>query len=232
MPVKFADRQFSQIRNRYPLMKQSHSLLFAVVAAVAFGAGVYLNQYQQADEVAASVPDIPGFLWPKPRALTPFKLTDDSGNTFNLDRLKGRWSFLFFGYTHCPDVCPNTLAVMAQVKKRVDATHAATPSQYVFVSLDPERDTPAVLKQYVHYFDPAFIGATDSEAYLKSITMQLGVAYFKSKPADNGKYDVDHSTSIMLIDPQGRWVGNFKAPHKADEVFDNFAKMRAVIGAG
>jgi protein SCO1/2 len=152
---------------------------------------------------------------PEPRVIADFSLTDHDGEPFTLDSLRGRWSLIFFGFTHCPDVCPSTLYDLQQVHGTLTRDTSAD-HQVLFVSVDPERDTPEVLKQYVNYFDPDFIGVSGENEQLAPLTLQLGIAYRieEHEPGDPA-YRVDHSASILLTDPQGRLHGVFPAPHDA-----------------
>lgn len=210
--------------------KQPPVYLFVIASAIAvfLGAQAFLNFSAKAP--ATQRPDIPGLLWPNPKPLTPFELSDQRGESFNLDTLKGKWTFLFFGYSHCPDVCPIALSVMDQVAK----TLASDPTngkalQFAFVSVDPERDTPEHLAEYVAYFNPDFIGATGAEPQLAPLTRQLGILYLHNKPDVEGNYLVDHTASILLIDPQGRFISVFSAPHNAQDIAERFGKIRAFI---
>jgi len=165
---------------------------------------------------------------PEPRVIADFALTDHNGQSFNLDKLRGQWSLIFFGFTHCPDVCPNTLYDLAVINENLKRADEEEPPghQVIFVSVDPERDTPELLSQYVSYFDPDFIGASGREEQLAALTMQLGIAYRIEEHEQGGKnYDVFHSASILLTDPQGRLFGAFPAPHEAEKMAEDLAAL-------
>lgn len=155
---------------------------------------------------------------PEARAIPDFELVDSARRPFGPAQLAGKWSLLFFGFTHCPDVCPGTLFDLAQASKAIrDALPGeATRLQVVFVSVDPERDTPERLAEYIAWFDPAFVAVTGPHERLEPLTRKLGIAY-RIAPHDDGaaRYDVDHSASVLLMDPQGRLHGIFGAPHDA-----------------
>lgn len=158
---------------------------------------------------------------PDPRVIADFRLTDHHSQPFALADLRGQWSLIFFGFTHCPDVCPGTLFELHQVNANLkQALPAATdPPQILFISVDPERDTPAKLEQYLAYFDPGFIGITGDHVQLLPLTRQLGIAYrIEEHEPDTPHYGVDHSASILLINPQGRLYGAFPAPHDAEKI--------------
>ena len=176
-------------------------------------------------------PDIPGLLWPHPKALGPFSLVDQQERPFDLERLKGRWTFLFFGYTHCPDVCPLTLTALDRVEKHLAQSHDANLDgvQFAFVTVDPQRDTPKKVAQYVQYFNKAFLGISGPEDKLAALTRQLGVIHMRTDADTRGDYLVDHTASIMLTDPQARLVGVFGPPHDAKTIAEQFTKIRRFI---
>jgi len=162
----------------------------------------------------------------QPRPLTAFSLQRHEQAPLDLAALKGKWTFLFFGYTHCPDVCPTTLL-------ELNAAHgllAADPgvlddTRFVFVSVDPERDTPQSLAAYVAYFNEAFSGATGTPAELAAITSQLGIEHSRGEPGAGG-YVVNHSSAVLLIDPQVRYYARLKAPHYAENIRSQFLAIR------
>jgi len=158
---------------------------------------------------------------PEPRVIADFALLNDEGESFSLDSLRGHWSLIFFGYTHCPDVCPSTLYDLKLVHEKLGQLNgdAASGHQVLFVSVDPERDSPEQLNQYVSYFHPDFIGVTGPAEQLAPLTMQLGIAYrVEEHEVGSTSYNVDHSVSVLLMDPQGRLHGVFPAPHDADKM--------------
>jgi len=143
-------------------------------------------------------PELVAGTWlPAPRVLPDFALVDSDGARFDREALAGRPSVLFFGFTHCPDVCPATLALLANVARRVPAEGPRTH----LVSVDPERDTPARLAAYVHAFDPEFIGVTGSPQDIASFARALGVAIARVD-LPGGHYTVDHSATIFLLDAE------------------------------
>src|SRR5437764_11967587 len=113
-------------------------------------------------------------LFPAPKPLAAFAFTDQENRVFDLSRLKGKWSFLFFGYTHCPDICPTTLATLARARENIAKSAAgAKDVQFVFISVDPNRDNASKLEQYVAYFHATFLGATGGAAQVCTLTCQL-----------------------------------------------------------
>ena len=190
-----------------------------VVLAAALGVFTAMDRQQAA-------PAIPGLLWPEPKTLGGFSAVDHENNPFTQADLRGKWSLLFFGFTHCPDICPVTLAVMDKVHEKVARGRDV---QSVFVSVDPERDTRQRMEQYLAAFNPEFIGLGGSAEQVAALTGQVGLAYFRDETEDGDNYLIDHGGSLFMIDPRGRLVGIFSPPHDAANVTDRFNRIREFI---
>ena len=178
---------------------------------------------------AIPTPDgLPGDAIIPPLALQPFTLPASTGETVSLNDLTatGRWTMLFFGYTHCPDFCPTTLAEFTQVKRLLGG--GADQTQFVFVSVDGERDTPNVLATYLANFDPAFLGLQGDDATLAEIGPDFGLVY--QRQTDTGSaasYLVDHTTRSYLIDPQGRLRRSFSYSTQPDAIAQAITALQA-----
>ena len=161
----------------------------------------------------ATPPELRAF--ENPPELAPFNLVDHHGRPFNGARLLGHWTFLTFGYTSCPDVCPATLAHLAQLRKSLASDWRGAPPQFVFVSVDPARDSIAVLRRYVSAFDPQFLGATGSQEAVNRMHESVGGAhrFGKSRPDHGGHYSVDHSAPFYIVDPEGRLHAQVAPPY-------------------
>jgi len=158
--------------------------------------------------------------------VTEFSLFDHNKDSFTKENLAGKWSFIIFGYTNCPDVCPTTLLEIDDLA--ILLKDDSTPDkkiQYIFVSVDPRRDTPDEIKTYLAYFDAGYIGLTGSEAALRQFTDQVGIR-FSSVEFTKEEYGVNHSSHMVLIDPRGRYVAHFSAPQYAVELRDLFVKIK------
>ena len=144
----------------------------------------------------------------------PFKLIDESGKPITEQDMKGRPFLVFFGYTHCPDICPTTLFEMSEVMHALgkDADRIGA----LFITVDPERDTPAAMKDYLSSFDPHLRGATGDRQAIDAVEKAYRV-YAKKVPADNGDYSMDHTALVYLMDKQGRFVAPFKLNRKPEE---------------
>lgn len=164
---------------------------------------------------------------PGGKPLRPFTLVDHHGERFDNQRLHGHWTFLFFGYTHCPDACPSALAVLNAVAEGLKQRAPNLPLQVVMVSVDPARDTPERLAAYVPYFNQAFIGATGNDEALSPLTRDLGIIYVRHEPdSDSNAYLVDHSTAILLINPKGELQAVFGQPHIPQPIVDDVLKIQ------
>lgn len=200
-------------------------VLFAAVAIVAAAAGLWLAM-GLFPPAAPPAPELrAGTLLSSPKPLADFALTDQDGAPLSADSLRGSWTFVAFGFTACPDVCPTTMANFAALSDRL--TEAGAPAaRFLFVSVDPDRDTPEGIGQYVRYFNPAFLGATGSHEALRALTGQLGVLYARAPQQDTAMgYLVDHSASILLLDPQVRLAAIFSTPHRPDDMAADFAAI-------
>jgi protein SCO1/2 len=145
----------------------------------------------------------------------PFKLTDQNGKPITDADLKGKPFLVFFGYTHCPDVCPTTLFEVSEVMRALGPDAERTKA--LFISVDPERDTPAVLKDYLSSFDPHLIGATGDQPSLDKVEKEYRVYSKKVPTGKDGEYSMDHSAIVYLMDKQGRFVAPFKLDKKPEQ---------------
>ncbi len=148
------------------------------------------------------------------RELAPFKLIDHRGQPFDRARLLGHWTFLTFGYASCPDMCPTMLVNLAEMKRALDSDWKGPAPQFVFVSVDPGRDSVELLAQYVSAFNPQFLGATGTQDTLDRMHKDFGGAHRLGKPdaARSGYYTVDHSVLLYVIDPDGRLHAQIAPP--------------------
>ena len=147
----------------------------------------------------------------------PFKLIDDNGKPITDADMKGRPFLVFFGYTHCPDICPTTLFEMSEVMHALgkDADRIGA----LFITVDPQRDTPAVMKDYLSSFDPHLRGATGDAKAIEAAEKDYRV-YAKKVPTKDGDYSMDHTALVYLMDKQGHFVAPFKLDRKPQEAAD------------
>ena len=172
------------------------------------------------------------YMLAKPDVLADFELIKHDDAPFGNQALKGRWSFLIFGYTFCPDFCPTTLVVFNEMHRLLaQQPGGGRDVQFVMVSVDPERDTTKTLKAYVPQFNPEFIGVTGNAAVITRLTDSLGAVYEKHPGSTDATYLIDHSSAVHLINPQGRLQGVFAPHHVAADMVKAFQKMRDQVAA-
>lgn len=145
-----------------------------------------------------------------PRKFSEFEFTDHKGQPFGMEQLKDKWSLIFFGFTHCPDICPTTMASAAKMYAGLEDDEK-DQLQVILISLDPERDTTEKLAEYVPYFNPDFIGATGNKYVLLKLATELNVAFSKVE-LEGGDYTIDHSGNMILVNPYGHYYGFLKPP--------------------
>jgi len=199
--------------------------LAALVAIVAIAAGMLLSR---------ALLDRPGgptlakaTLLDPARPLPPMAFTDQNGQPFGLEQLRGHWSILFFGFTFCPDVCPMTLALLAQVEKKLADLPPEQRPHIVLVSVDPRRDTPERLAQYVKSFSPTFTGITGEQTAVQEFALKMGVPVAITEQP-GGNYTVDHSAAIFVIDPNGALRALSSTPHEVPIIAEDY---RSIVAA-
>ena len=164
--------------------------------------------------------------FPERKPLAEFILVDDEKGVFDLKSLESRWSFIFFGFMYCPDICPTTLYDLSQVKREIVAQGISESDiQFVFISVDPARDKAAQIQRYVQYFDPTFLGATGSIGQLTNLTRQLGAPFRAEPETATNVYEVTHSSAVYLVDPLSQYAGIISPPFVASEVAAQFSQL-------
>jgi protein SCO1 len=215
-----------------PTKKNSMRKLAIIVMIVGGAISIILQLVIPGGSSNVVIPnELKGILLPQAKMLQPFKLIDHNNKPFELDHFKDRWSFLFFGYTRCPDICPTALGELAAVFENLSQEQKILGnSQGVFVSIDPERDSPESLKEYVGYFNPGFIGVTGGSEELKEFTKQLGATYMLSPKRDeDGDYQVFHTSAVFLINPKGEFSAIFQpSMSNPDKITQSYLKIRNI----
>lgn len=208
--------------------------MLIAVALAAVLAGVWLAGIdRKSNSSARLLPDQEMAVLAEPKPLTDFALTDDRNRPFGLESLKGKWSFVFFGFTYCPDVGPTTLATLARARDEIARNaHGVDDVQFVFVSVDPNRDTATGLRQYVRAFDPSFVGVTGDDAQLANLAGQLGAVYRVEITPGVENYPVSHSAAVFLLDPRARHHAVFAPPLDAETISRRFKVVRELAGGG
>ncbi len=164
------------------------------------------------------------------REITEFELVDHRGEPFTHEDLKGQWTLMFFGFTHCPDICPMTLAELSRVHDMLEDEGKGHDVQTVFVTVDPARDTPERLESYVTNFREDFRGITGALDEIDVLARDMGIAHIRHDDDGDTDYMVDHGASVLLVNPDGRFQAMFGSPHRAREIGRDLATILDVHG--
>ncbi|KRW63553.1 copper-binding protein [Pseudomonas sp. TTU2014-096BSC] len=199
-------------------MTRIQKTVFILVALVALviGLTVYrvLNSERQVDPT--QMLDAGIVILPQGRDVPKLTLTNQDGEPVQVDQLEGKWTLLFFGYTFCPDICPATLAELRQLRGQLP-DEVREQLRPVLVSVDPARDTPEQLKQYLEFFGEGFVGLTGTLDDIQTLANGVGIPFI---PGDTSResYTVDHSGNLVIIGPDGRQHGFIRAPLKVQKL--------------
>jgi protein SCO1/2 len=207
----------------------TRSTLLVLCAALAAGLGLYLSQRHFAAPRAVAAASLPADLRAvrpisPPRVLEDWRVTRADGVPIGPAELRGRWTVVFLGFTHCPDVCPTTLAELANAQKQWQRLPEARRPRLLFVSVDPERDTPARTGEYARYFSADTWAATAEATPLAHFAQAMGMVYMKV-PLEGGDYTMDHSATLVVLDPQGRQAGLIRPPLAWRDIADDLERL-------
>ncbi|MCE3285316.1 MAG: hypothetical protein K0R70_1572 [Steroidobacteraceae bacterium] len=199
-------------------------LRLGLFAIVAFVVGLVAAQWLlQPRDVAPPVTENATVFLP-PRAIPALDLLDEDARPFTADSLRNRWTVVFFGFTHCPDVCPTTLTTMAQMKKQLADLPADEQPQVMLFTVDPERDTPERLKAYVRFFDPGFGAATGTLEGVERAAAAFAVPFAKV-PLPQGGYTMDHGAGVFFVAPDGSVHAYSSPPLRPDTLARDYRKV-------
>jgi protein SCO1 len=194
----------------------NRTTLLVLAAALAAGLGLVAARFAFGPTAAA--PAAPATkavrLFSPARELPAFSLRQSDGTPLVPGELKGHWTLVFLGFTHCPDVCPTTLAELSRAQKQWEALPEPVRPRVLFVSVDPERDSPDRIGEYAHAFHRDTLAATADIPALEKFTSSLSLVFAKVVPDDApaGQYTIDHSATLAVLDPQGRMAGIVRTP--------------------
>ena len=192
------------------------TIRLGVFAIVAFALGLVAARLVLAPSARTPPTLEKATLLPTPRPLPALSLIDQDARPLTTDFFRTGWTIAFFGFTRCPDVCPTTFSMLAQVKKQLATLPPATQPRVLLVSLDPEHDTPELIKSYVTFFDPDFLGATGSPAQVEQAAKAFMVPYAKV-PTPDGSYTLDHGAGVYFVAPTGA-IAAYSSPPLRPEV--------------
>lgn len=200
-------------------MKNLIWIITIALAAMLIGVGVsyYLSQAKQNQNAQNGAA-----VFPQPRTLHAVKLVDGKGQPFTNKQFENHWSLVFFGFTHCPVICPTTMSILNQAYTKLKNDKFKPLPQVIFVSVDPERDDANRANQYASGFNPDFIGITGDKTQIDQLARDMNAVYMKveikpTNPNEKPTYTIDHSTAIMLVDPQGKLRAIFSSPENGDK---------------
>ena len=188
-----------------------------LLALVALVLGVFISQFVHMNK-GIDVRQFNGTLLDKPREVRPFALTGIDNVSFNNASLQGHWTMMFFGFTSCSSICPTTMAELGKMYRLLEEKGVKALPSVVMVSVDPGRDSLDKLDHYVKAFNPHFYGARGDEKSINKITQEMGIAYAKialQGSVDAQNYDIEHTGTVILFNPQGELSAFFTVPHKA-----------------
>jgi protein SCO1 len=209
-------------------MSNRYWMIVAVIAIAAAGAGAYLARLSR----NANAPALEsGTFLPAPKVLADFHLVDTMGAPATLATLRGHPTLVFFGFTHCPDVCPTTLAILADVQKQAARVQKPPGLRVALISVDPERDTPAQLGSYIASFGGDLIGLTGTAPEIVNVSRNFGVASSKVD-LGGGNYTMDHSATIFAVDSGGRVVAVFTPPFQAAALKSDIERLAPALAGG
>lgn len=206
-------------------MTRNQKTVFILVAIVALIMGLTMYRVlsgKSPDDQMALI-DAGIILLPQSRTLPDLKMVDQNGAPVGVDQLKDKWTLLFFGYTFCPDICPTTLAQIRQIRSEL-STEDADKLRVVLVSVDPNRDTPQRLKEYLGFFDKQYTGLSAPVADIQKLANAVSVPFI---PADTSKpnYTVDHSGNLALLGPDGKQRGFIRAPLNGQKLVERLPEL-------
>ena len=195
-------------------------IFWTVLSCLAFMAivlSLFISRMNTARELTEQeYKDLGAYFIDPPRQLSGFHLISDQNMNFAIDDFKGKWSILFFGFTFCPDICPLTMKQLSNVKEELK--DKANRINFYLVSIDPDRDSPENLRTYLDNFDEEFIGLTGEIDKIYRFSTQVNAPFFPVVNSNEENYTVDHSGSLVLINPEGNYAGFFRAPHDQNKI--------------
>ncbi|MGV8940188.1 MAG: SCO family protein [Lysobacter sp.] len=209
----------------------NRSTIIVLIAALAAGLGLFASQRYFSEPPTSSWPQTSVVrLFDPPRVLPDFSLRQADGTQLVPGELKGHWTLVFLGFTHCPDVCPLTLTQMSQAQRQWESIPESIRPRVLFVSVDPERDSPDRIGEYARAFHKDTLAATADIPALENFARSLSLVFAKAPPEDGApadQYSVDHSATMAVLDPQGRMSGLIQPPFDPAAIAADMAALTA-----
>ncbi len=204
--------RFFPLINRLYNVKKLLIITTMLAIVLGFGSAIYFLKPEPVKLQAIT------WLGEQAKPLPEFELTDHNNEPFTNETIKGKWQLLFFGYTNCPDICPNTLSILTNMITQVKDEKILDQLQLTFISVDPDRDDLEILKSYVTYFNERFMSARADIDNVNKLTDAVGILHYIVKSTDGDVYEVAHSGSLILVNPQGQFTGVFSSPHDSIKI--------------
>lgn len=208
-------------------MQNSKNIVIALLAlSIPLVLGIYFAN--KSDPTVSPELINASYLLDQQVAIADFNLIDQNKQAFTAEQIKGEWTFWFFGFTHCPDICPFTMGTLSAVMQTLKQEHDIDNIRIVFVSVDPLRDTPERMKSYLETFGNEVIGVSSTEPELATFIKNMGIVAKLPKAVNaNDNYDVMHSSSIYLIAPNNAIAALLRTPHSVDDIVYNFQQVHS-----
>ena len=208
-------------------MQNSKNIVIALLAlSISLVLGIYFAN--KSDPIVSPELINASYLLDQQVAIADFNLIDQNKQAFTAEQIKGEWTFWFFGFTHCPDICPFTMGTLSAVMQTLKQEHDIDNIRTVFVSVDPLRDTPERMKSYLETFGSEVIGVSSTDPELATFIKNMGIVAKLPKAVNaNDNYDVMHSSSIYLIAPNNAIAALLRTPHSVDDIVYNFQQVHS-----
>jgi len=190
--------------------------LIIVLGILAAGAGGLAAFFVM--ERPSGPPDTEAVILEQPRIIPDRILLDHHGSAWSPKRLEDQWSLIFFGFTHCPDICPETMVVINQAHQMIEENGGTLPPSVIFISVDPARDTPERLADYVPYFNRNFLGLTGEQEHIEDLASAMAVPLRIPDADPDEDYEVDHGAQLILVGPSGNIRAFFTPPHDPRQI--------------
>jgi len=197
--------------------------VLSLLGVIALMVGLYAHQFMNTTK-HIDTDKFQGTFLDKPREVVAFSIAGTDNQPFDNQKLKGHWTYIFFGFTNCGYLCPTTMAELGKMYRLIENKGSEPMPEVVMISIDPEKDSLVKLGQYVKSFDRHFLGARGDEKTVSALSSSFGVTFEKlaSKTKDASQYDFQHSGTILLINPQGKLQAFFTMPHQAKLLADDY----------
>ena len=204
-------------KNKFPFL--------VIIMSASFILGMYIS----INRTQTDSNKYEGLLWPNPPRMAEFNLFEMNGNKLTNNDLIGSWKLIFFGFTHCPDICPATLSKLKIAEEALLNEKVFKNSKVIFVSVDPKRDTKVLVKRYLENFSDTFLGITGDEAQIKKLSKSLGAVFYQKKTDDNSII-IDQSSSLFFVSPDNDLLGVLTQPFSSKEVVELYLKVTEFYG--